>query len=372
MGKHGTAEDQEVLAAALQRWRAEWCSRTLKSSSGFVSARASVLCFMLSFCSLVHGQRYKDFTVRTPLKEGDLLIIGFMGGRESWDNHKRGVRKLALKLRAMNLPGVYVETVENKKRRQAMELIRKAFDRNCDGQLDVRERASARVVIYGQSFGGAAVVKLARQLKKIDVPVLLTVQVDSVGRGDKVIPANVARAANLFQRDGFFIKGEREIRPEDPSQTTIIGNFKFAYSGKRIYLSEVSWLKRLFQAAHTKMDHDPEVWALVEKIILDTRSIPKRYSSAGSSDVDSHQLIRPEYETQLQTSPKTSSDSVSVANPFHPSTTLPVPRRVRRNTIRAAIADRNPFQSSGMRYAVESSANASRVRSLIWDRTHRA
>jgi hypothetical protein len=29
-----------------------------------------------------------------------------MGGRESWDNEKRGVRKLALKLRAMNLPGV--------------------------------------------------------------------------------------------------------------------------------------------------------------------------------------------------------------------------------------------------------------------------
>jgi len=38
---------------------------------------------------------------------------------------------------------------------------------------------------------------------------------------------------------------------------------------KKTDLSEVSWLKRLFQAAHTKMDHDPEVWALVERIILD-------------------------------------------------------------------------------------------------------
>ena len=208
----------------------------------------------------------------TPLQEGDLLIVGFMGGRESWNNKKRGVRKLALKLRAMNLPGVHVETVENKKRHLAMELIRKAFDRNRDGQLDVRERASTRVVIYGQSFGGAAVVKLARQLKKIEVPVLLTVQVDSIGRDDKVIPSNVVRAANLFQRDGLIIKGERKIRPEDPSKTTIIGNFKFSYSGKKIDLSGVSWLKRLFQAAHTKMDHDPEVWALVEKIILDVVS----------------------------------------------------------------------------------------------------
>ena len=142
------------------------------------------------------------------------------------------------------------------------------------GQFENQQRASARLVVYGQSFGGAAVVKLARQLKELGVPVLLTVQVDSVGRGDKVIPSNVRRAANLFQRDGPIIKGEREIRAEDPNKTTIVGNFKFDYEGKEIDLSEVSWLKRLFQAAHTKMDHDPEVWALVEKLILE--AIPAR------------------------------------------------------------------------------------------------
>lgn len=241
-----------------------------KLKSNLVLFRISVLCLALTAGGITaRGQRYQDFTAPTPLKEGDLLILGFMGGRESWDNEKRGVRKLALKLRSMNLPGVHVETVENKKRKLAVELIRNAFDRDRDGRLDARERASARLVVYGQSFGGAAVVKLARQLKEMGVPVLLTVQVDSVGRGDKVIPSNVRRAANLFQRDGLIIKGEREIRPEDPDRTTIVGNFKFDYEGKKVNLSEVSWLKRLFQAAHTKMDHDPEVWALVERLILD-------------------------------------------------------------------------------------------------------
>jgi hypothetical protein len=255
----------------------------IKLTSNLFLFRTSVLCLVLSSCSLVQGQGYQDFTTPTPLHERDFLIVGFMGGRESWDNDKRGVRKLALKLRAMNLPGVHVETIENKKRRLAIELICKAFDRNRDGQLDAGERTSARVLLYGQSFGGAAVVKLARQLKKIDVPVLLTVQVDSVGRGDKMITSNVIRAANLFQRDGLIIKGEREIRPEDPSKTTIIGNFKFSYSGKKIDLSEVSWLKRLFQAAHTKMDHDPEMWALVERIILDAiDSLTSRNNRHGS------------------------------------------------------------------------------------------
>jgi hypothetical protein len=242
--------------------------------------RACALCLVLLTSNIiVHGQQYHDFITKTPLKEGHLLIIGFMGGRESWDNPKRGVRKLALKLRAMHLPAVHVETVENRKRRLAIELIRNAFDRNMDGRLDEQERASVRLILYGQSFGGAAVVKLARQLQQMEVPILLTVQVDSVGRGDKMIPPNVARAANLFQRNGLIIKGEREIQPQDPSKTTIIGNFEFDYKQKKIDLSEVSWLKRLFRAAHTKMDHDPEVWALVEKIILDAISTRKGVKS---------------------------------------------------------------------------------------------
>ena len=114
--------------------------------------RASLLCLLLATDGiLVRAQHYEDFTTRTPLKEGDVLIIGFMGGRESWDNHQRGVRKLALRLRSMNLPGVHVETVENKKRRLALQLIRNAFDRDLDGQLDKGERASARVIEIGRA-----------------------------------------------------------------------------------------------------------------------------------------------------------------------------------------------------------------------------
>lgn len=219
-------------------------------------------------CVVSRGQRYRHFVTKTPLPANHYLILGFMGGREPWDNDKRGVRKLALKLRAMHRTDVHVETVENTKRHLAIELIRKAFDRNQDGRLDERERASTRLILYGQSFGGAAVVKLARQLKPMDVPVLLTVQIDSVGIGDAVIPSNVAEAANLFQRNGIFIRGEPGIRPEDAQRTRILGNFKFDYRDKKIDLSEVSWAKKFFRTAHTKMDFDPEVWAKVEELIL--------------------------------------------------------------------------------------------------------
>jgi hypothetical protein len=224
--------------------------------------------FPLQGCVFVRGQRYHHFTTPTPLAENRTLILGFLGGREPWDNPRRNVRRLALKLRAAYPDTVSVETVENKKRHLALELIRRAFDRNRDGRLDDEERAAVRLILYGQSFGGAAVVKLARQLDEIGVPVLLTVQVDSVGRDDAVIPPNVKRAANLFQRNGWPIRGEPEIRAADPSRTVIIGNFEFDYRDKQIDLSEVSWLKRAFRVAHTKMDFDPAVWAKVEELIV--------------------------------------------------------------------------------------------------------
>jgi hypothetical protein len=214
------------------------------------------------------GQTYQSFITPTPLPAKSTLILGFLGGRDHWDDDRRAVRRLALKLRAMELPGVQVETVENTKRDLALALVRNALDCDQDGRLEPEERRAVRLILYGQSFGGAAVVKFARQLQRIDVPVLLTLQVDSVGRGDAVIPANVAQAANLYQRNGLFIRGEPRIRPEDPQRTQILGNFKFDYRQKKIDLSGVSWLKKAFRVAHTKMEHDPEVWEKVEQLIL--------------------------------------------------------------------------------------------------------
>src|SRR5829696_3877171 len=76
----------------------------------------AILSCVQSGCVFFHGQQYYHFTTRTPLNNQDILVLGFLGGRESWNNDKRNVRKLALKLRALNLPHVHTETVENKKR----------------------------------------------------------------------------------------------------------------------------------------------------------------------------------------------------------------------------------------------------------------
>jgi hypothetical protein len=199
------------------------------------------------------GIRIEDVKTPRPLPEDSCLVVGFLGGRDAWDDETKGVRRLALELRGL---GFFAETFENRSGRVALELVRQA--------------RSERLVLYGQSFGGAAVPRLARELEKLDIPVELTLQIDSVGRDDGVLPGNVRDAANLFQTDGWFLDGEHPIRALDPSRTRILGNWRFDYSqppGSEISLADVPWWKLAFRIPHARMDRDPEVWSFARRLI---------------------------------------------------------------------------------------------------------
>lgn len=212
--------------------------------------------------------RRQDITTPVPLPPGSLLVVGFLGAWESWDNDKRSVRRLAMELRERNMPGVYVETAGNHSRRTMLKFIREALDTNRNRKLEKEEARAAQIILYGQSFGGAAAVKLARELNRLGVPVRLTVQVDSVGRDDDRIPPNVARALNLYQRDPGPVWGENNIRAMDPSRTKILGNVRFSYLFRSIDMSNYPRAARRLGVAHWKMDNDPVVWKTVETAIL--------------------------------------------------------------------------------------------------------
>ena len=243
-----------------------------KSSTAKFGFLAAIVFFIAlqTGCASIRGQQYHHFSTPTPIDENQTLILGFLGGRENWDDSSRGVRQLAMKIDSMNLPDVHIETLENRKRDLAMELILNSFDSNRDGYLGERERSTARLIMFGHSLGGAAVVKLSHNLGNMGIPVLLTVQIDSVGftYDDHVIPSNVKRAANLYQLDGWLLVGEDEIVPEDPEKTKIIANLKFDYKDKEVDMSGVPWERRLLSVPHSKMDADAEVWSTVEQFIL--------------------------------------------------------------------------------------------------------
>ncbi|HKX00483.1 MAG TPA: hypothetical protein VJN43_22280 [Bryobacteraceae bacterium] len=232
--------------------------------SGWRLWQLALVVTLMAACP-ARGQVPSDFKTSLPLPAGSTLVIGFPGGWEHWNDENRGVVKLARRLREE--PGVFAETIENHRERLALELIRKALDRNGNGVLEPEERAGARIVLYGQSLGGGAAVKLARDLAALNIPVMLTVQVDSVGHADGVIPANVHAAANLFQHDGPPIMGRGSIRAADPSRTRILGNFQYHYWFRSVDMSSASWARKTLGGAHARMEQDPRVWARVEGFI---------------------------------------------------------------------------------------------------------
>jgi hypothetical protein len=127
---------------------------------------------------------------------------------------------------------------------------------------------SLRIILYRQSFGGAAVVKFARQLNEWAVPVLLTIQIDSVGLGDEMIPPNVRTAANFYQNTGRVIRDAKNICAADPTRTVILFNCRIDYRKRDVQMRKLPWYKKAFRTDHLKMDNDPEVSHEVEQLIL--------------------------------------------------------------------------------------------------------
>jgi hypothetical protein len=212
-----------------------------------------ILGLSLLLSSGCSGIRMEDIQAVRPLPEGSCLVVGFLGGRDRWDDETKGVRQVALELRRL---GFFAETFENRSLDVALELVRLARTR--------------RLVLYGQSYGGAAVARFARELEELAVGVELTVQIDSVGRNDGVIPPNVRNAANLYQTDGWFLDGEHPIRASEPSRTRVLGNWRFDYSrppGSEIPIEDVPWWKLAFRIPHAKMDRDPEVWGFTRRLL---------------------------------------------------------------------------------------------------------
>jgi hypothetical protein len=215
-------------------------------------------------CGCAWGQGMREVSIRRPLPEGGRLAIGFLGALEKWNDEHRAVRRLTLRLREQ---GWEAESFSHRRLRTAKRAVVEALDRNGNGRIDGEEAAGARVVIYGQSMGGGATVKLARFLRGRGVPVLLTVQVDSFGARDAVIPDNVREAANFYQHHSMTIRGEDRIRAADPTKTKILGNFEQEYPWWKLYAMPESWQRRVFGGAHARMEADPLLWLQVESLI---------------------------------------------------------------------------------------------------------
>jgi pimeloyl-ACP methyl ester carboxylesterase len=208
------------------------------------------LCFLIAIAAKASA----------PQETSPTIVIGFVGGMIRHDDRKHSEVQLAENLRRDFPSGVYVAVFENRRREAARrEILRRVGS----------HRKDARIILYGHSWGAAAVVTLARELERDGIAVRLTVQVDSIrkfGQDDSVIPSNVAEAANFYQPRGM-LRGRRMIRAADPERTHILGNFRIDYRGSSIQCAEYPWHARVFAKPHIQIECDPSVWNRVEALI---------------------------------------------------------------------------------------------------------
>jgi hypothetical protein len=212
------------------------------------------------------------------------IVIAFVGGFVRHNDMVHGTVQLAARLRSEYPEGVTVKVFENHHEDEAYRAVLHLLDADHDGSPSTAEKENARIVIFGHSWGGSETVRLARQLGKAGIPVLLTVQVDSIQKtheNDAVIPPNVREAANFYQPDGL-LHGRPDIRAADPSRTKILGNFRFDYKTNPITCDDkYPLINRVFMKTHTEIECDPKVWNEVESLVKSNLPDSEHSSSTG-------------------------------------------------------------------------------------------
>jgi hypothetical protein len=197
------------------------------------------------------------------------IVIGFVGGFASPHDVKHPEVLFAALLRQHYAPRLHAQVFSNHDQNGALRYVFGLLDANRDGVLADEEKKSARIIIYGHSWGASETVEFAKTLQYYSIPVLLTIQLDTVskwGQQPSRIPANVESAINFFQSEGF-LRGRPEIFAADESRTEIIGNFQFTYVDKPINCGNYPWLARTFNKPHHEVENDPAVWNQIAFLI---------------------------------------------------------------------------------------------------------
>lgn len=232
---------------------------------------ACIISFFFIYAVTVAAHTTPSSSARSePFARPPAIVIGFVGGFVGRENNVHAEVQLAERLRRNYRAGVDVEVFENRHLKEARSRILTLLTAGSHGVLSEDQKRHARIVLYGHSWGGAAVIQLARDLQEDGIPVLLTIQVDAIPKyyeeNISTIPSNVLEAGNLYQTHGL-IHGVQKIRAQDASATRIIGNFRFDYTHSSVTCSNYPWWDRYFMKAHTQIECDPAVWTKVESLI---------------------------------------------------------------------------------------------------------
>jgi hypothetical protein len=220
------------------------------------------------------------------------IVVGFVGGFVKPDDVKHPEVLFAHYLRSRYGSAIHAEIFGNHDAKGAAQHLAEWL--NAGGLLTPIEKKDVKIILYGHSWGASEVLAFARELERREIPVALTIQIDSVRKwhqNDHTVPANVEKAVNFYQTHGFT-PGQKLIVPADPARTKILGNYRMTYESHQIRCDNYKWLSRAFNKAHHQIENDPHVWdqigLLIDSELTDARTEPP----PSSTDFDEDTVAR--------------------------------------------------------------------------------
>jgi hypothetical protein len=153
-----------------------------------------------------------------------IVYAGFVGALETAGRKGSGIVQIRDILRGPEYSDVCAESFIPIDWNSGLNWILKHFASH-PGPLTPEELATApSVILVGHSTGGWAMLTVARDLRDRNIPVELTIQIDSVGITDAMVPRNVKSGAIFHARDILMFMTTKNLRTEDPSHTKIVAN----------------------------------------------------------------------------------------------------------------------------------------------------
>ncbi len=183
-----------------------------------------------------------------------IIYLGFVGALEPAHNKHSGVVQIGDLLQGKDFPDVCSKTYSPYVWGDGLHWLLTHFPSHA-GVLSGEELSLApKVILVGHSMGGWAMINVARKLSIRDIPVELTIQVDSVGITDYTLPRNINYAAIFHARDVLMPLTTKKLRLEDPSHTKLLENVTVKGAG------------------HESITRDPRIRELVMQTIADLRA----------------------------------------------------------------------------------------------------
>jgi pimeloyl-ACP methyl ester carboxylesterase len=217
-------------------------NKNVNRSLGSVLARTGFIAVLILIVPSLIGAQHKSFNAPDFAMPGNssivgsppgchILYLGFVGGVEPPNNKYSGVVQLRDTLQGAAYSDVCAKSFSPYVWPAGLSWLMKHFPSQPTHLTPEQLEPSPRVILVGHSMGGWAALAVARELRGRNIPVELTIQVDSVGITDHTVPGNVKSAAIFHANDALMPLTTKHLRVEDPTHTKILADVKVAGVG---------------------------------------------------------------------------------------------------------------------------------------------